>query len=707
MNERIQKLTNLTLSGEMFPANKHIEFDRKDMFLSKGKRCVKRLSEYMAAQDVKITELQTLPSVAYLADIEIGGPYHLHNFENIALLLRDFYAKPVDNLSTFEWQHGTADYEKAVRSGITGLIDMINKSKAIHSSDDEKLEFLQCLESAAHTLTAWAKKCSEATARLADKCENSEYKENLSKLAKTLEKVPEKPAESFYEAAVSICVFYSYSRDSLGTLDRTLYPYYKHDVENGKLTREEAKSILCELFLMIQAAVPKNGNFTRGGESHFCVGGYDENGEDVFNDFSMLIIEALTELPTYMPQISLRWTKKLPFDTFFKVLKICVADDNKRIAFINDEVKINAAVSIAHIPYEVACRYSSVGCNEVAYPGGFVAGTTNTNILRSVENAMYNRKSELLSADSWEKFWELYKSELFADIDLMLYYEDEFMKIRAKDTSYTSSLLFPDCIKNAKSFTRGACENAIAGCAFIGLTNVIDSLAVIKQFVYDEKIIDMETLADALEHNWSGYEELLATIKKKGKFFGNDDDTSNYVAKLFSDTVREYTEGKISYQGYRLMFGNLQGYLPHHEWFGSKTKATPDGRFDGEGLKIGIGQSGSYDREGLSALLNSVAHADKSGIISGGSSVTNINLDEQLVKNPDLIQKTAKMLETYFSEGGSQFQLNFVSQEDLKKAKVTPDDYKKLRVRVSGFSDFFVRLDESIQDDIINRTVTR
>jgi formate C-acetyltransferase len=57
--------------------------------------------------------------------------------------------------------------------------------------------------------------------------------------------------------------------------------------------------------------------------------------------------------------------------------------------------------------------------------------------------------------------------------------------------------------------------------------------------------------------------------------------------------------------------------------------------------------------------------------------------------------------------GGVHFQLNYVSKEDLICAKKTPDDYKHLRVRVSGFSDYFVKLNEAIQDDIILRTEKR
>ena len=120
-------------------------------------------------------------------------------------------------------------------------------------------------------------------------------------------------------------------------------------------------------------------------------------------------------------------------------------------------------------------------------------------------------------------------------------------------------------------------------------------------------------------------------------------------------------------------------------------------------LKFGFGQSEGRDRNGLTALLNSIAKADPNAI-GCGSTVTNITIDEQLVKNDDNFDKTVNMMEAYFKNGGVHFQLTYVSKEDLIKAKETPDNYKNLRVRVSGFSDYFVKLNDALQDNIIERT---
>ena len=75
-----------------------------------------------------------------------------------------------------------------------------------------------------------------------------------------------------------------------------------------------------------------------------------------------------------------------------------------------------------------------------------------------------------------------------------------------------------------------------------------------------------------------------------------------------------------------------------------------------------------------------------------------------MVKNDANFEKTVDLLLTYFQNGGVHFQLTYVYRDDLLCAKVTPDDYKHLRVRVTGFSDYFVKLNDAIQDDIIART---
>ena len=320
-----------------------------------------------------------------------------------------------------------------------------------------------------------------------------------------------------------------------------------------------------------------------------------------------------------------------------------------------------------------------------------------------METVFYKKTNSIRKATTYEEFFDIFKKELFSDLESAYKYDNFYNRQRAQDINYISSLVFNDCIENATSLTQGGGNTAIASPMCLGITNVIDSLAVVKQFVFDEQFFTMNELVSALNANWQGYEDMRTIILKKGKFFGNDDGTSNYVAQRLYRELYEFLKDKTNLYGYHWLIGDLLGYNIHHKWFGEHTKATPDGRFNGDMLKFGIGQSEGRDRNGLSALLNSISKVDPNGI-GCGSTVTNITIDEQLIKNDDNFEKTVDLLLTYFKMGGVHFQLTYVSKQDLICAKETPDDYKHLRVRVTGFSDYFVKLNEAIQDDIIART---
>jgi formate C-acetyltransferase len=338
--------------------------------------------------------------------------------------------------------------------------------------------------------------------------------------------------------------------------------------------------------------------------------------------------------------------------------------------------------------------------------GAITGSNSKINFARSTETLFHKKSEKIINAKTFDEYYEIFLQELFSDLDIAYEYDDKYNRERAKDINYLSSLFFQGCIEKAKSLTQGTGDIVIASPMCIGIPNVIDSLIIVKQFVFDEKMITIEELVSALQNNWQGYENLHTLIQNKGDFFGNDTERSNYVAQKLYQSLYEFLQDKTNLFGYHWLIGDLLGYNVHHKWFGKKTLATPDGRYAGDMLKFGLGQSEGKDRNGLSALLNSISKIDPNGI-GCGSTVTNITVDEQLIKNDDYFEKTVDMLLTYFKNGGVHFQLTYVSKEDLIAAKVNPENYKNLRVRVTGFSDYFVKLNEAIQDDIIERTTQK
>lgn len=703
MNERIESLANKTVSGEMYVYPVKTEYDRCDLFLPPIKMSGKRVCEYIRNQEPLIVpESRFTGLIKFDGSVE-GDIFGRTGHKNNSIACEYFYNRPVDNLLTFEWQHSVGNFGKIIADGITGVKDEINKSIQKHKEDENALQFLETQSDICDAIIYWAKKCSKKALIVSECTNNTEYKKNLKRLSQALEHVPENPANNFYEAVLSLYVCYGFIPDSIGLIDRYLYPFYKKDIESGNLTKEEASEYLQELFLMLQARIHiSSDRFYRGGESHFCVGGYLENGEDGFNELSKLIVDSLMELPTWIPQISLRWTRKTPHEVLHYMMDCERKDPNKRIAFVNDEPRINGLMKYTGFSYKKAITYSMIGCNEIALPGGIVFGFDQMNIVRCVQNTFFNRREDIVKTKTFDEFYDIFQEEMFNDLWEADKIGRGLQTIRSRDCNLVSNIFIDGCITNAKSVTQGGTDTYIAVGVLIGISNVIDSLSVTKQLVFDEKKITMEKLIDALQNNWNGYEDLREYILKKGMFFGNDDDCSNSIANRFFKSLDNWNTGD-NYLKKPWVFGNLIGYNEHNKFFGNNTKATPDGRFDGDMINFGIGQSEGKDRNGLTALLSSVAKCDPYSILTGPS-VTNVLLDEQLVKKDENFEKLVYLFEAYFKMGGTHFQLTYVSKEDLINAKKTPDKYKNLRVRVSGFSDYFVFLNEGLQDEIIQRT---
>ena len=701
MNNRIKKLEEMTKDGKMYVKAVKTNFDRMDLFLSDEEKDVKRICEYILNQQPLMTKYSRLTGLFRFNGSVTGDVFTRIGHKNTCETLDVFYCKSIDNLSSMDWQHGTSDYRKVLSVGITGIISDIDKAISNHT-EQNKIDFLKGLKKIAETFILWIKKCAVLVSEYSKDIEELDYRKNLEKLSCALLSISENAPRNFYEAVLTIYVCFSMNPDSFGTLDRYLSDFYFNDISDGTLTREDAKAYLQELFLMVQAYTHKDSeNFTKGGQSHFCIGGRDEDGRDCYNQMSQLIIESLMELNTHIPEVSLRWTNDTPREVFKYILECEKNDKNKRIAFTNDDRRIEAHTNICGLPYKEAINYTLVGCNEPAVLGGMCASTSHANLAHSIEYVMHCRSEEIAEAKNFKEFYEIFKEQLYKDLDKIYHYDDLYNLQRAKDINYVSCLFLNGCIESGKSITQGGVKYAISNIMFLGNVTVIDSLAIIKQFVFDEKSVTMTELIDALKNNWVGYENLKTSISKYGKFFGNDDDTSNYAAKLLYDTLFKYIKKKKTVFGYPALIGDHTGYQLHFEWFGEGTKATPDGRYDGEPLSYGISQDNCKLKNGLTALMNSISKFDTNGISS--ATVTNFTLDKLYVEDKNYFEKTVDMFETYFKNGGIQFQLNYMSQDELLKAKIAPEKYKNLKVRVTGYSDYFTNLKGAIQDSIIKR----
>ena len=705
MNDRIQRLIAAAHDGDIYPKIVPVEYDAFDENLSDPQRIAKRLTEYMAAQPCAFSDDNELVGMVRF-DGSVEGPLFPRIGHRFFAQTRDqYYCKPQENLCTFEWQHSNADFGKVINVGLVGLRAEIVAARHNYESDIRRLEFLAGLESMIRGMVNRSRQyAAECRRRAADPATAPARRAVLLRMAANCERVPEHPARTFEEAVQCLYFCFQFQPDSIGRPDQYLLPLYERGLADGTLTRDHAKELLQELFVMIHGWTPPSSrNADKGGESHFAIGGYTLDHRCAWNDLSELILEAMMECDLIRPQVSLRWNRLTPRSVLRRILDAERHDKNKRIAIANDEPRIADMTGRRGIPWEQAYDYIMVGCNEPAFQGGISLGGNTTNIVRSLVRTLDGRRAEVLACRDFDSFYAIYEQELHHDLETILDWSNRYNMLRSRDCNVLTSLFMTGCIERAASVTQGGAARALWCANFMGSTNLIDSLSVIRQFVFEERRCTMDTLLAALDADWKGHEALREEILRDGRFYGNGDDFADSVAHRFYRSVAKFAEGRTDFFGHPLAFGNLTGYNPHFAWLGVNTKATPDGRVAGAALLFGGGQSGGKDRDGPTSLLLSVAHMDPTGVMCGNS-IFNLSVDEAVVQNDESFEKLVTLVETYFREGGLHIQLNHVSAEVLRAAKKDPDAYKSVRVRVSGFSAYFVGLKEPIQDDVIART---
>ena len=96
-------------------------------------------------QEPKLTEYSCLTGFFNFDGSVVGDAFHRGGHKGFQEAKSLFYLKPIDNLSTMEWQHATADYAKILNKGIRGIIDDIEESLTNHN-EPEQVEFLLALK---------------------------------------------------------------------------------------------------------------------------------------------------------------------------------------------------------------------------------------------------------------------------------------------------------------------------------------------------------------------------------------------------------------------------------------------------------------------------------------------------------------------------------------------------------------------------------
>lgn len=672
--------------------------------------------------------------------------------------------------------HFTVQYEKVLGIGYRGIIDearaALDKLSLGDGDFGKRSKFLEAVIISCQAAIDYAKRYAALAREKAQGCNDSVRKQELLQIAANCENVPEKGAKSFWEACqsfwfVQMLLQTESSGHSIspGRFDQYMYPYYKADIEAGKITREFAQELMDCIWVKlndlnkVRDAASAEGFAGYSLFQNLIAGGQDEEGNDVTNDLSFMCIEASMHVMLPAPSLSVRVWNGTPDEFLIKAAKLTRTGIGLP-AYYNDEVIIPALVNRG-VSLKDARTYNIIGCVE-PQKAGKTDGWHDAaffNMLRPLEMVFSNgydngvkvglQTGEISQMNSFEEFYDAYKAQMEYFIELMVNADNSIDLAHAErcPLPFQSSMI-EDCIGRGKSLQEGGAVYNFTGPQGFGIANMADALYAVKKLVFEDKKLTLSEYKKALDDNFgkgmprekaelitsrvvkelinSGQkidEEMIADIyktviesnvsegdkKKYAELLEWIDELPKFgndiedIDLLARDVAYTYTKPLEKYKNPR--GGQYQaGLYPvsANVPLGAQTGATPDGRLANTPIADGVGPAQGRDTNGPTAACNSVSKLDH--FIASNGTLFNQKFHPSALSGLKGLQNFTSLIRAYFDQKGMHMQFNVVSRETLIDAQQNPEKYKSLVVRVAGYSALFTTLSRSLQDDIINRT---
>lgn len=527
--------------------------------------------------------------------------------------------------------------------------------------------------------------------------------------AQNLEKIATQSPKTSYEA-MQLLVLYFFLHEyvggtrmrTLGRLDVLLTPFYESDLKNGLCTEEEWKEMMrFFLFKFWCAKVPF--------DLPFCLSGMDENGVDVTNRVSHLIVETYNELNIHSPKIHIRVCDSTPKDFLKKVLSF-VRGGNSSFLFMQDRVSMDALMRVG-ISKEDAWDYVPIGCYEPAVWGKEMGCTGNGwVVLPKAMELVFNNGRDLNSGilcgvetgtiGSFEDFLSAIKDQIRfmtrKALDYVITIETHYDKINPDPIL---SCQYDRSVEEGLDVYEGGATYNNSSLSFLSLATLVDGIMAVKKTVFDRKDLSFARLVEILKNNWSGEELLRRKMLGLSEKFGNADPEADAITKDLAKFCADLVNNKPNGRGGVFKAG-LFSIDRCFRW-GKTTMATPDGRFAGDPLSKNLCATTGMDRKGVTALIRSVTTIDLADFPNG--TVLDVVLHPSAVSGDDGLDAFLGILLTYFKLGGYALHGNVFHADALKKAQENPDAYRTLQVRVCGWNAFFVNLSREEQDAFIRQ----
>ncbi len=605
--------------------------------------------------------------------------------------------------------HFQANHRKLLRLGIGGLRREVAERRAAVSPDDpraaEKDVFYRACDVALEGFANLARRVGDACQAQADAMPTGEPdRDNMLELAGMCHRLAHEPARTFHEAVqlIHLCIIAlwfgeDHGLNVPGRLDRTLWAYYRADLDAGRITPRRAQELIDCLYLQINAYCPK------GLAVSVLVGGTDADGRDVTNDLSTMCIRAADHTRLAYPTVGICWHEGTPRALLAYGCEV-IRTGQGNPAIFNDRVITTALRERGFAPAD-ACEYINSTCVEITTAGNsnlWVASPyyNTTGVLREIMDEVADGR--LAEPATFDELLAVYKRRLADRVAVSASELDKVWRHRAANGGQPlQSCLMDDCLERGLDFDAGGARYNGVECSFVGLANLTDGCIAIKKLVYEQRRMTLASYADVLRDDFQGHEPLRQEILKRLPKYGNDEPEPDALAAdfvgHFNDCCAAHRIGEEGHPYYPGMFCWIM-----HGRLGAETGATPDGRRAGRAFADGAGPAQGRERRGPTAAIRSTTRWDHGPMLGGV--VLNLKFTRSALSGETSLVRLAELIETYMRLGGFEVQVNVVDADVLRDARACPEQHRDLIVRVAGYSDYFVNLEPVLQDEVIART---
>lgn len=611
-----------------------------------------------------------------------------------------------------------------LKMGPLGLMNQAQEK--LKTCEESQKEFYECVVLVMQGACTFMKRYHDMIMENIDEVEEP-YQQSLRTVANNCLNLTKRPPETFHEAVQSLWFLFvllhmesNASSFSPGRMDQYLYPYYQKDIESGKISMEDALDILECLWLKFNQIVylrnQNSAKYFAGFPIGFniAIGGKDENGNDTYNELSLLCLQCQYDLGLPQPNLSVRLNRNSSHELMQKAIEV-VSKGSGMPQFFNDEAIVHALMELG-IEKKDALNYAIVGCVELTTHGNNLGWSDAAmfNLNKALELTLNHGKClltheqiglDLGGLDTYQTFEDLEKAfqrQIDYFIDKMMQCEVIVEKAHQDclPTAFLSSVI-DDCLENGLDVTKGGAKYNLSGIQMIQIANLADSLAAMKQLVYDDQVIDAKELLAALQSDFKGYEIIQTMLLNKVPKYGNDVEWVDRLGAKWAEYFRSRMKDYTNYRGgpYHTGMYTVSAHVP----MGENVGASPDGRNALTPLADG-GMSPVYGRDlkGPTAVLKSVSRLNNSLTTNGG--LLNMKFLPEFFETKNGMNKFENFLRAFVDLKVPHIQFNVVRREDLEDAQIRPQLHKSLTIRVAGYTAYFVELAHKLQDEIIERT---